>query len=210
MNTTRLTKILNGARQQEVATAFGTHQWPLQPLNYRQKTKNRLSAGNHTKAATSTDCKDLLEYGSGNTGVYEIYLYKDSSRPVRVECDMDINGGGWTVIQKRVNGSLSFDRNWIEYKYAFGSPEQDVWVGDSMLDTGYPDNFDLSGMYFSTADRDDDRNGFNCARDEGGWWFNNCYIAFLNGPWSGWPWPWNPTVKFSGDLKDSRMLIKRR
>lgn len=29
---------------------------------------------------------------------------------------MDLNGGGWTVIQHREDGSLDFQRGWKEYK----------------------------------------------------------------------------------------------
>ncbi|XP_062617492.1 microfibril-associated glycoprotein 4-like [Saccostrea cucullata] len=183
------------------------------------------------------DCKDLHQDGQSSTGVYDVYPYRALTIPVRVFCDMTTMGGGWTAIQKRVYGSVSFDRNWTEYKNGFGSPEQNVWVGndvihmltkgkdsslfvsitlqdqttfyemydgfsisdetekyqlflagpaggtlgDSMLDTGYPD-YSLSGMYFSTPDRDHDRWTGNCAAvNGGGWWFNACNHAFLNG-----------------------------
>ncbi|XP_061190536.1 fibroleukin-like [Saccostrea echinata] len=178
-------------------------------------------------------------------------------------------GGGWTAIQKRVNGSLSFDRSWTDYKNGFGSPEQDVWVGndvihqltkekntflyvsitlqngttlyemydrfsvssetekyqlflagpatgtlgDSMLNTTYS-SANLSGMYFSTPDRDNDRGRYNCAADSnkrGGWWFNACHQAFLNGPWSpaNWSWPWYPTVESGANGRQTMMLIRR-
>jgi len=37
-------------------------------------------------------------------------------------------------------------------------------------------------MQFSTKDQDNDISYGNCASAwEGGWWFNQCYISFLNG-----------------------------
>ncbi|XP_061190551.1 ficolin-1-like [Saccostrea echinata] len=46
---------------------------------------------------------------------------------------METMDGGWTAIQKRIDGSLSFDRNWTDYKNGFGEPEQDVWIGNDVI-----------------------------------------------------------------------------
>ncbi|XP_062596406.1 fibroleukin-like [Saccostrea cucullata] len=46
---------------------------------------------------------------------------------------MTTMGGGWTAIQKRVDGSMSFDRNWLDYKNGFGLPEQNVWIGNDVI-----------------------------------------------------------------------------
>ena len=35
---------------------------------------------------------------------------------IEVFCDMDTDGGGWTTIQRRVNGSVDFNRPWVDYK----------------------------------------------------------------------------------------------
>ncbi|XP_062591496.1 uncharacterized protein LOC134252985, partial [Saccostrea cucullata] len=72
---------------------------------------------------------------------------------------------------------------------------------DAILDTGNSYK-NLSGMYFTTPDRDNDRwSDGNCAAYlRGGWWFNHCHHAFLNGPWSQeyWVKPWYPTLLDGG------------
>ena len=72
------------------------------------------------------------------------------------------------------------------------------------------------GMKFSTYDRDNDFGG-NCARDyRGGWWYNSCYDANLNGQyhqgssitqWKGIVW-----YQWHGDsysLKETTLMIQK-
>ncbi|XP_062568845.1 angiopoietin-2-like [Saccostrea cucullata] len=211
------------------------------------------------------DCKRLLADGFTLSGVYTIHPWYNSS--VDVFCDMDTKDGGWTVIQRRVNGSIDFNRTWNEYKEGFGSVHSSYWIGnevihqltknrpflyvsitltngntlyqqygefsvnnetdnyrlylngptegtlgDSMLDTGYESMYDLSGISFSTPDRDNDRiSGFDCAAQyRGGWWFNWCHYAFLNGQWypEFWYHPWYPIVRSGIEIKETVMMIK--
>lgn len=44
-------------------------------------------------------------------------------------CDMDTEGGGWMVIQRRINGSIDFFRNWTQYEEGFGNLYTEFWYG---------------------------------------------------------------------------------
>ena len=46
-----------------------------------------------------------------------------------VFCDQTTKGGGWTVFQKRLNGSVDFYRYWHDYKHGFGDPRDEFWLG---------------------------------------------------------------------------------
>ena len=46
-----------------------------------------------------------------------------------VFCDQVTAGGGWTVFQKRLNGSVDFYRYWNDYKHSFGDLESEFWLG---------------------------------------------------------------------------------
>ncbi|KAI4900716.1 hypothetical protein NFI96_007543 [Prochilodus magdalenae] len=46
---------------------------------------------------------------------------------------MKTRGGGWTVLQHRVNGSVDFHRSWKEYKMGFGDPTGEHWLGNDVI-----------------------------------------------------------------------------
>ncbi|KAF1373437.1 hypothetical protein PFLUV_G00238850 [Perca fluviatilis] len=74
------------------------------------------------------DCNEI--YNNDNSrpsGVYTIHPSASSS--VQVYCDMDSQGGGWTVFQRRMNGTVNFYRGWDEYKTGFGNPAGEYWLG---------------------------------------------------------------------------------
>ena len=46
-----------------------------------------------------------------------------------VYCDTTTAGGGWTVIQRRVDGSENFNRPWSDYEKGFGNLTGEFWYG---------------------------------------------------------------------------------
>ncbi|XP_017845169.2 fibrinogen-like protein 1 [Drosophila busckii] len=49
--------------------------------------------------------------------------------PFKVSCDSSLIGSGWTVIQRRQDGSESFNREWSDYRAGFGNLRSEFFVG---------------------------------------------------------------------------------
>ncbi|XP_078617590.1 uncharacterized protein LOC144885544 [Branchiostoma floridae x Branchiostoma japonicum] len=56
----------------------------------------------------------------------------DDSIPNTIWCFNRI-GSGWTVIQRRQDGSVPFNRTWEEYKQGFGNLSGEYWLGNENI-----------------------------------------------------------------------------
>ena len=151
-------------------------------------------------------------------------------------CDTQTADGGWTVIQRRKDSSVDFNRPWSDYKKGFEDLNGEFWYGlknmSCLTQTGQwelrvdfefnnktrfflhynvfkvgsaTDEYPLTisgftgmtrvdpfatgghnGQKFSTYDNDNDKSSGNCAaqanraKDNGGWWYNQCWNINLN------------------------------
>lgn len=77
------------------------------------------------------DCLAFYEGGMRVSGIYEVTM--NGLRNTVVYCDQTNNNGGWTVIQRRYDGSTNFYRNWKQYKEGFGKLHQEFWFGNDNI-----------------------------------------------------------------------------
>ncbi|KAK2177307.1 hypothetical protein NP493_606g03032 [Ridgeia piscesae] len=95
----------------------------------QQKHLTRLEETIASRTENARDCADLQKKGYTTSGVYYIYIAK-LKRKVKVFCDQETDNGGWTVFQKRQDGSVDFYRDWKHYKEGFGDVGGEYWLGE--------------------------------------------------------------------------------
>lgn len=81
------------------------------------------------------DCREIFGGCGGEEAPSGVYLIRPEGikEPFDVYCENDIDGGKWTVIQRRKDGSIDFNRDWESYKNGFGFLHTEFWIGNEKL-----------------------------------------------------------------------------
>ncbi|XP_066294307.1 tenascin-X-like isoform X1 [Branchiostoma lanceolatum] len=79
-----------------------------------------------------SDCGQVVANGESESGPFTVYP-TDGSEPIEVWCDMETDGGGWIVFQRRQDGSVDFWRRWREYRAGFGENTGEFWLGNDNI-----------------------------------------------------------------------------
>ncbi|KAM4597642.1 angiopoietin-related protein 7-like [Polymixia lowei] len=121
-------------RQQEARVTEAESKYS--EINNRVEIMQLQGAQSVTQTSSDAiyDCASLYSRNYKISGDYK--LPKDEflgSPELNVFCDMETNGGGWTVIQRRKVGVTSFNRDWKQYKTGFGTIRGDFWLGNDNI-----------------------------------------------------------------------------
>ncbi|NWY30651.1 ANGL4 protein, partial [Pheucticus melanocephalus] len=141
--------------QSKVNLLIPLHHNKTQPPKWKINLKKSLNLTNQSQNGKLPEgCHQLFLAGQRSSGIFQVQ--PTGSQPFKVYCDMSAGKavqrperlagwpgqwqppvtvfslpteGGWTVIQRRMDGSVDFDQLWDAYKNGFGDLRGDFWLG---------------------------------------------------------------------------------
>uniref|UniRef100_A0A8C6S7R9 Fibrinogen gamma chain n=2 Tax=Neogobius melanostomus TaxID=47308 RepID=A0A8C6S7R9_9GOBI len=102
----------------------------------KQKCQEPCKDSVDIQTTTGTDCQDIANKGATTSGLYYVRPAA-ATEQFLVYCEIDEYRRGFTVIQRRRDGSVDFNKNWNQYKNGFGhlSPDDttEFWLGNEKI-----------------------------------------------------------------------------
>ncbi|KAH3792318.1 hypothetical protein DPMN_145812 [Dreissena polymorpha] len=92
------------------------------------KTSNEIS-----KNVSDDISRRQSKYHNSCDGVAVSGEYIINPYGMKVYCDVDSENKGWIVIQRRMDGSVDFNRSWADYKAGFGNLKGEFWLGNEII-----------------------------------------------------------------------------
>lgn len=105
----------------------------LSPDPPNQVTTSTTSGTNRDTTCRPRDCAELRILGNIRNDVYQIFpKYQWKQNTASAYCEFN-ESEAWVVFQRRKDGSVDFDRNWMDYVTGFGDPYGEFWLGNENL-----------------------------------------------------------------------------
>lgn len=119
---------LNGS---SLPVAFPPSQSPQSPIAAFTSLQQLEDRYHLIRSEAIGDCRDGAlgrPLPNGTADGLRLLEVGEGARPLLVHCR-----GEWTVVARRVDGTVDFDRTWHDYSLGFGSPVREYWIGNEIL-----------------------------------------------------------------------------